>query len=165
MVEACWWPMTEWIIWLLLVLLGELQTARLSLLQESQGSFGQAMVELCSTKMPQTLVWSGSLLEAEWVEIRCLDGDSHKTFSSFVDNGSYCGSLESEAFEISYVNLSRLTDRCYWDIFSAVLEFCWTITWCCFLGLFSLLQVLFKRFASIQAWVWLVKLDSQKRLT
>lgn len=43
-------------------------------------SLGQAMVDSGYIQNPvnQTLVWPGALLEAKWVEVRCLHGVMHK---------------------------------------------------------------------------------------
>lgn len=41
-------------------------------------SLGQAMVDYIQNLVNQTLVWPRALLEAKWVEVRCLHGDMHK---------------------------------------------------------------------------------------
>ncbi len=50
-------------------------------------------------------------------------------FSPFVDNGSHCGSLESQSFRNGFITLFQ-TDRSQLLSFSFVPEFLWISTWC-----------------------------------
>ncbi len=91
-------------------------------------------------------------------------------FSPFVDNGSHCGSLESQSFRNGFITLFQ-TDRSQLLSFSFVPEFLWISTWCVafedILVYFTLSGrsylcdfLIANRCGSNQAWMWLEKLNS-----
>ncbi len=90
-------------------------------------------------------------------------------FSPFVDNGSHCGSLESQSFRNGFITFSRLLDLNYF--FSFVPEFLWISTG--FVAFEDLLVyftlsgrsylsdfLIANRCGNNQAWMWLEKLNS-----
>ena len=90
-------------------------------------------------------------------------------FSPFVDNGSHCGSLESQSFRNGFITFSRLIDLNYFlshlflnffrsqhDVAFEDLLVYFTLSGSSYLSDF----LIENRCGSNQAWVWLEKLNS-----
>ncbi len=90
------------------------------------------------------------------VSRQLLEGHHCSMFSPFVDNGSHCGSLESQSFRNGFITFSRLIDLNYFFLICSWISLDLNMM-CSFWGSFGLLhfirQVLFKWFLDCEQ-VW-----------
>ncbi len=89
-----------------------------------------------------------------WMSRPATPGKVHhcSMFSPFVDNGSHCGSLESQSFRNGFITFSRLIDLNYF----LSLLFYFTLSGRSYLSDFLIAN----RCGNNQAWMWLEKLNS-----